>query len=223
MSIESLTYADLASRLGTSREAARSLVRRLRLPRQTANDGTVRVNVDLSEMQYKPLTRRSPGGHRADFEALKVRIEQLQAEVAKLETEKSSIEATAAGHRADFERERERSDKLMTNTMTLAAVAMSARAKAARLESELTARRSRFWLRPRARSEQRQTLSARQVPTNELPRPKVATMQLEKLATQWCEPRLSRTRTLAEVAALVVFAGLITVFVEYGIPLLVQQ
>jgi hypothetical protein len=38
-SIESLTYADLASRLGTSRDVARSLVRRLRLPRQTANDG----------------------------------------------------------------------------------------------------------------------------------------------------------------------------------------
>ena len=35
-------------------EAARSLVRRLRLPRQTANDGTVRINVDLAEIQYKP-------------------------------------------------------------------------------------------------------------------------------------------------------------------------
>ena len=31
MSVESLTYADLAGRLGTSPEAARSLVRRLRL------------------------------------------------------------------------------------------------------------------------------------------------------------------------------------------------
>ena len=60
MSIESLTYADLAGRLGTSREAARSLVRRLRLPRQTANDGAVRVNVDLSDVQYKPVPRRSP-------------------------------------------------------------------------------------------------------------------------------------------------------------------
>jgi hypothetical protein len=60
------------------------------------------------------------GDHPADFDALKVRIEQLQAEVTKLETEKSAIEAIAAGHRADFERERERSNKLMTNTMTLA-------------------------------------------------------------------------------------------------------
>ena len=55
MSIESLTYADLAGRLGTSHEAARSLVRRLRLPRQMGNDGAVRINIDLAEIQYKPL------------------------------------------------------------------------------------------------------------------------------------------------------------------------
>jgi hypothetical protein len=51
MSVESLTYADLAGRLGTSREAARSLVRRLKLPRQTGNDGTARVNVDLAGLE----------------------------------------------------------------------------------------------------------------------------------------------------------------------------
>jgi hypothetical protein len=33
MSVESLTYADLGGRLGTSPEAARALARRLRLPR----------------------------------------------------------------------------------------------------------------------------------------------------------------------------------------------
>ena len=147
MGIESLTYADLAGRLGTSHEAARSLVRGLGLPRQMGNDGTVRVNIDLTEIQHKPLPQRSPRGHRGDFEALKAQVEQLQAQVAKLETEKSSIEAIAVGHRADFERERKRGDKLMTNTMTLAAVAMSARAKAARLESELSARRSNHWMR----------------------------------------------------------------------------
>jgi hypothetical protein len=88
MTIESVTYADLAGRSGSSREAARSPVRRLRLPRQTANDGTVRVNVDLAEMHYKPAPSRAPCGHRAD--ALKAQIEQLQAEV----------KAIAAGHRS---------------------------------------------------------------------------------------------------------------------------
>ena len=214
MSIESLTYADLAGRLGTSREAARSLVRRLRLPRQTANDGTVRINVDPAEIQYKPMPRRSPRGHRADFDALKTRIEQLQAEVTKLETENSGIEAIAAGNRADFERERERSDKLMTNTMTLASVAMSARARAVRLESVLAARRSQFWIRLRTR---RRAASSEQFRPNALPRPE------EPITLSKSIPAAAdRVRTFAELAALVMFAALITAFVEFGIPFLVR-
>ncbi len=68
-----------------------------------------------------------------------------QADVVKVETEKSSIEAIGAEHRADFERERERSDKLMTDTLTLVAVAISVREKAARLEGQMTARRAQPW------------------------------------------------------------------------------
>jgi hypothetical protein len=211
MTIESVTYADLAGRLGTSREAARSLVRRLRLPRQTANDGTVRVNVDLAEIQYKPVPKHSPRGHRADFDALKSQIEQLQAEVTKLETEKGAIEALAAGHRADFERERERGDKLTANTMSLAAAAMSARLKATRLESELAARQSRFWMRPRTR---RRAAASEQFRANA---PEEPIMQLESIPAA-----AGRVRTFAEVAALVMFAALITAFVEYGIPFLVR-
>ena len=214
MSTESLTYADLAGRLGTSHEAARSLVRRLRLPRQMGNDGTVRVNIDLAEIQYNPLPQRSPRGHREDFEALKAQVEQLQAQVTKLETEKSSIEAIVIGHRADFERERERSDKLMTNTMTLAAVAMSARAKAVRLESELSARRSNFWMRLRTR---RGPPASQQFRPNAPPRPEEPIMQLKSVPAA-----AGRVRTFAELAALVMFAALVTVFVEYGIPFLIQ-
>src|SRR4029077_15887183 len=91
--MSAVTYADQAGRLGTSREAARSLVRRLRLPRQTGNDRTAWVKVDLAEIQQKPLHRRSGGGdHPVDFDALKTQIELLQAEVTKLETEKTAIE-----------------------------------------------------------------------------------------------------------------------------------
>lgn len=145
MSIESLTYADLADRLGTTQEAARSLVRRLRLPRQTGNDGKVRVTVDLSDIQYKPLPARSPGGHRVDIEALNARIQMLQAELARLEVENSCIQATAVGHRSDFERERERSDTIMAEALRLTKVAMSARETAARLEGELSAQQARSW------------------------------------------------------------------------------
>ena len=60
MSIESLTYAELGDRLGASPEAARSLARRLRLPRRPGNDDKVRVTVDLGEIQYKPLPARRP-------------------------------------------------------------------------------------------------------------------------------------------------------------------
>ena len=214
MSIESLTYAELAGRLGTSREAARSLVRRLRLARQMANDGTVRVNVDLSDIQYRPAPRRSSHGDGADVDALKAQIEQLQGEVNKLETQKSCIEAVAAGHRVDFERERERSDKLMANTMSLAAAAMSARLKATRLESELAARRSQFWMRLRI---WRQAAASQQFRPNALPRPD------EPITLSKSIPAAAdRVRTFAELAALMMFAALITAFVEFGIPFLVR-
>ena len=122
--------------------------------------------------------------------------------------------AIAAGHRADFERERERSDKLMTNTMTLAAVAMSARAKAVRLESELIARRSQFWIRLRTR---RQAAASEQFRSSVPPRPEEPIMQLQSIPAA-----AGRVRTFAELAVLVMFAALITAFVEYGIPFLLQ-
>jgi hypothetical protein len=178
------------------------------------NDGAVRVNIDLAEIRHKPLPQRSPRGHRGDFEALKAQVEQLQAQVIKLETEKSSIEAVAVGHRADFERERERSDKLMTNTMTLAAVAMSALAKAARLESELSARRSTFWMKLRTR---RVVPASQQSQPNAPPRPEEPIMHFKSVPAA-----ADRVRTFAELAALVMFAALVTVFVEYGIPFLIQ-
>jgi len=140
-------YTELGDRLGTSPEAARSLARRLRLPRKPGNEGKARVTVDLTEVQYKPLRTRSPRDHRADIDGLNARIEQLQGELAKLEVEKRCSEVGAAGHRADFERERERCDTLMTEALMLAKVAMSARENAARLEGELSAAFRRRWWR----------------------------------------------------------------------------
>ncbi len=143
MASETLTYSELGDRLGSSPEAARSLARRLRLPRKPGNDGKVRVIVDLAEIHYKPVPTRSPGGPQADIGALNARIEQLQAELAKLEVEKNCLEATVVENRADFERERDRCDKLMAETLVLTKVAMSARENAARLEGEVSARRDR--------------------------------------------------------------------------------
>jgi hypothetical protein len=47
MGIEQLTYLDLAERLNISAEAARSLVRRMHLPRQKGNDGKTLIAVDV--------------------------------------------------------------------------------------------------------------------------------------------------------------------------------
>src|SRR5215469_5490048 len=137
MSIESLTYADLAGRLGTTQEAARSLVRRLRLPRMKGNDGKARVTVNLNDFQYKPMPVRTRDGQPADTSALDDRIKAVQAELARIEVEKRCLEATAAGHRADFERERDRAESALAEVIKMSGIAISARETAARLEGEL--------------------------------------------------------------------------------------
>jgi DNA repair exonuclease SbcCD ATPase subunit len=144
MPVEMLTYAALSERLGCSAEAARALVKRLRLPRQRANNGKALVAVDVAELNHTPtprtVTGRSPDDHRAVAAALKARIETLEAELAKLE-------ASAAVHRADFERERERCERLMAEVLKTTADLMEAREAAARLAGELEAFHARPWWR----------------------------------------------------------------------------
>jgi hypothetical protein len=139
MPVEMLTYADLASRLKVSPEAARALAKRLRLQRTKSNDGKALVTVDLADVTHAPLLNRSPAGHQA-VTPLKAKIEALQAELAKLEV-------TSGGHRADYERERDRADKLMAELLRMTADAMGSKETAARLEGELSALRSRPWWR----------------------------------------------------------------------------
>jgi hypothetical protein len=140
MAVEMLTYAVLGERLHCSPEAARALAKRLRLPRQKANDGKVLVSVDLSEINHKPMPTRSPAGHHPVIASLKTRIETLEAELAK-------AEAVATGHRADFERERERFDRLMAEQLRATLDVLTTKEAVARLEGELAALKSRPWWR----------------------------------------------------------------------------
>jgi hypothetical protein len=110
MAAESLTYAQIAERLGVSPEAARSLARRHRLPRAPGNDGKVHILIDLAEIAHKPATARAPAG---DQPAAELIATALKDRVAFLETELLASEQRAAGHRADFEHERDRADRLM--------------------------------------------------------------------------------------------------------------
>ena len=132
MSVEMLTYAALGARLKISPEAARSLAKRLRLPRSLSHDGKALVSVDLAEIRHTP---RPPSTHKAGTIALlTAKIETLQAEIAR-------VEAMAASYRADFERERERADRLMNELLQATAETKAAKEATARLEGELAALR----------------------------------------------------------------------------------
>src|SRR5947208_17118277 len=127
MPAETLTYAALGARLTISPKAARSLAKRLRLPRLLSDDGKALVSVDLAEIRHTP---RSPGRREASKVVLAAKIMALQVEIARLE-------AMAASHRADFERERERADRLMVELLQATAETMAAKEATARLEGFL--------------------------------------------------------------------------------------
>ena len=129
MSVETLTYAALGARLKISAAAARSLAKRLRLPRSLSDDGKALVCVDLAEIRHTP---RPPSGRQAGNIAL---FESLKAAIARLE-------ARAADHSAEFERERERADRLEIELLQATAETMAAKEATARLEGEVAALRT---------------------------------------------------------------------------------
>ena len=133
MSVEFLTYGAMGARLNISPEAARSLAKRLRLPRSLSDDGKALVSVDLAELRHTPQPPRRRQAGNVDL--LTAKVVALQAEIARLE-------ASAAGNRADFERERERADRLMVEVLQATAETTAAREATARLEGEVTALRS---------------------------------------------------------------------------------
>ena len=134
MSVEILTYGALGARLNISPVAARSLARRLRLPRSLSEDGKALVTVDLAEIRHTP---HPPSSRQA------ADVAQWTTMVAALHVEIAQLEASAAGHRADFEHERERADRLMAELLQATAEATAAREAAARLEGEVAVLRTR--------------------------------------------------------------------------------
>jgi len=133
MSVEILTYAALGARLNISAAAARSLARRLRLPRSLSWDGKAVVSVDLAEVRHTP----HPTAYRKADD-----VAQLTTTIATLHAEILQLETRAATHRADFEHERERADRLAAELQQASAKTMAAREAAARLEGEVAALRT---------------------------------------------------------------------------------
>jgi hypothetical protein len=138
MAIEMLSYRQLGERLGCSRDAARELVKRLRLPLHKANDGKTIVTVDLGEINHNLI----PTHLSAD---------QLHLTASPKKRIKPKLETGAASHPAELERERERAERLMAELLRAKADALAARATVTRLEGELAALRSRPWWRRLAR------------------------------------------------------------------------
>jgi chromosome segregation ATPase len=134
MSVEILTYSALGARLNISPLAARSLARRLGLPRSLSEDGKALVSVDLAEIRHTP---QPPVRRQTDD------VAQWTTMVAALHVEIAQLEASVAGHRADFEHERERADRLMAELLQATAEATAAREVAARLEGEIAVLRAR--------------------------------------------------------------------------------
>jgi hypothetical protein len=135
MSVETLTYVALGARLKISREAARSLAKRLRLPRSLSDDGKALVSVDLAGIRHTPRPPGGGGRQECNIALLAAKIEALKAEITRLE-------ARAADHTADFERERERADRLTVELLQATAETMAAKEATARLEGEVAALRA---------------------------------------------------------------------------------
>ena len=90
MATESLTYAQIAERLGINVEAARGLVRRRHLPRSTGNDGRTVILVDLAEI----ASARKRGGVQED--SGRPRLEELLAPGTKRWVIRRKAEVVAA-------------------------------------------------------------------------------------------------------------------------------
>jgi hypothetical protein len=135
MAVESLTYAEIADRLGVTVNAARGLVKRLHLPRQTNNDRKVTTLIDFDEIQHRPQPTPPRLAGNYELGITKERLAHTEAELAA-ERERSR------GCRADYEHERERADQLVTTVQQLTGELV-----AMRTEREVVTTRPRPWWR----------------------------------------------------------------------------
>ncbi|WFU12185.1 hypothetical protein QA646_19845 (plasmid) [Rhizobium sp. CB3090] len=118
MDYESLTYKELADRLGVKIESARKQVQRKRWQRVTGNDGTVRIQVPVEFLQMSldgrsddisdgPEDRLAPEllmkALETQIDGLKdlVEAERRRADTEGLRADAESKRAEAEGRRAD--------------------------------------------------------------------------------------------------------------------------
>lgn len=106
MTTQTVTYAELAARLGITEDSAKRLVRRRKWPRKAGNDGKMRIDVPVDRLVVTPDSPEdtppvsppvSPEGRPGDDSA--VTIARLEAEISGLkalvEAERARADATA--------------------------------------------------------------------------------------------------------------------------------
>lgn len=97
MTTESLTYKQLASRLGVKLESARKTVQRKRWQRVTGNDGVVRVMVPIDVLpQSMDSPSDGPNDRREDSPAFTIRELQMKVEALQELLSVERQRATAA-------------------------------------------------------------------------------------------------------------------------------
>ena len=97
MATETLSYSQLGDRLSWP-EAARTLVRRLRLPRQKVNersDASLKARIEELEAQLAKA-EASAASHRADFERERERCERITLELIRAAVETMNAKEAAA-------------------------------------------------------------------------------------------------------------------------------
>ena len=87
MSVEILTYGALGARLNISPEAARSLAKRLRLPRSLSEDGRALVSIDFAEIRHTPQPPSRPLLDAMKLQQTPSPLEAIDADLKKAEEE----------------------------------------------------------------------------------------------------------------------------------------
>lgn len=151
MSILSLTYAELAERLGVSVDGARMKAKRAGWPKVKGNDGTMRVTVEEAEItpnERAPNVREEIAEQANEHviervRSLKAHIESLKGQLASMTDQVTKAEASAAQERVRADAERERVADLTAELLKVTRDMMAL--QEARQAEE--ARRSRPWWR----------------------------------------------------------------------------
>jgi hypothetical protein len=134
MATVSLTYAELAERLGVSIDGARMKAKRARWPKAKANDGTVRITVEEDELTP---SERAPHIRPEVVEQAAEQVKTLEAHIATLKEQVALMQEQIGKTEARADQERERVADLTSQLLKMTAEL---------LEARKTVERPRSWL-----------------------------------------------------------------------------